>query len=333
MKEVRMNARSPIAATAALLVTILGFCGTVTAAGNYPSQPINIIVPYSPGGSTDLLARVVGKRLTEKLHQPVIVQNRPGANGIVGAQVIAKAAPDGYTIGIASPGTHAANASLYAHLPYDTIKDFTPLTQAVSAPFVLVVNPALGVHSVKELIAKAKASPGSISYASGGTGSSQHLAMEQFCMMAGIKMTHVPYNGSAASYTDLVGGQVMVEFDALPSALPFVKAGKLLAIAVATPKRLPELPKVPTVSEAGVRGYESGSWYGFVGPANLPKDVVATLSGAMHEALQNSDVRSTLTGAGLVVVDSSPQQFADFIKAQMKKTAAIIKAANIKPEG
>lgn len=170
-------------------------------------------------------------------------------------------------------------------MSYDTVKDFTPITQAVEAPFVLVVNPALGVHSVKELIARAKAAPGSISYASGGICSSQHLAMELFCSTAHIKMTHVAYKGSAASYTDLVGGQVMVELEALPSAMPFVNAGKLNVIAVGSLKRLPELPKAPTVSESGVPGYEANSWYGFVGPANLPKDVLAKLYGGIHEAL------------------------------------------------
>lgn len=328
-----MNLRSIITATVGAVVATLGLSGPIAAAESYPSKPIYIIVPYSPGGSTDLLARVVGKQLTAKFHQPVIVENRPGANGMVGADEIAKAAPDGYTIGIASPGTHAANASLYPHIAYDTVKDFTPITQAVYAPFLLVANPALGVHSVKELIAKAKAEPGGISYASGGTGSSQHLAMELFSLMAGIKMTHVPYNGSAASYPDLVGGQVMLEFDALPSALPFVKAGKVQALAVGSSKRLPELPKLPTVSEAGVRGFEAGSWYGFVGPANMPKDVLDKLYGAIHGALEDPGSRSTLANAGLVIVGSTPEQFGGFIKSEMKQAAHIIKEAHIKPEG
>jgi tripartite-type tricarboxylate transporter receptor subunit TctC len=328
-----MNMRSIIAAMAGTLALTFAGASTVVAADSYPNQPIHIIVPYSPGGSTDLLARAIGKRLTEEWHQPVIVENRPGANGMVGAQEVAKAAPDGYTIGIASPGTHAANASLYPHISYDTVKDFTPITQAVEAPFVLVVHPSLGVHSVKELIAKAKAKPNSISYASGGTGSSQHLAMELFCLMAGIKMTHVPYKGSAASYTDLVGGQVSLEFDALPSAMPFVKAGKIEAIAVGSPRRLPEFPKLPTVSESGVRGFEANSWYGFVGPANMPKDVLAKLYLGIHEALQNAETRTTLTHAGLIVIGSSPPQFGTFIKSEMAKSAKIIKEADIKPEG
>lgn len=305
---------------------------TTASAQAYPSKPIRIIVPYSPGGTTDLLARLVGQKLSERLGQPVVVDNKPGANGMIGADVVAKAPPDGYVIGIASPGTHAANASLYKTMPYDTIKDFTPITLAVSAPMLLVVHPSLGVNSVKELIAAAKAKPGTISYASGGSGSSQHLAMEQFKLMAGIDMTHVPYKGSAASYPDLIGGSVMAEMDVLPTALPPVKAGRLKVLATGAARRLVLLPDVPTIAEAGVPGYESSSWYGFVAPAKMPKDILDKLHAEIVRALKEPDVVEKLTNAGVIIVAGTPQEFAAHIRSEMDKSAKVIKAANITPD-
>ena len=302
------------------------------AAQAFPSKPIKIIVPYSPGGTTDLVARLVAQKLSERFGQPVLVDNKPGANGLIGADAVAKAAPDGYTLGIASPGTHAANASLYKTMPYDTIKDFTPVTLAVSAPMLLVVHPSLGVNSVKELIAAAKAKPGAISYASGGSGSSQHLAMELFKNMAGVDMTHVPYKGSAASYPDLLGGTVKVEMDVLPTALPPVKAGRLKVIATGSSKRLAVLPDVPTIAESGVPGYESSSWYGFVAPANLPPALLQKLNGEIVRALREPDVKDKLVNAGVIVVAGTPQEFAAHIRSEMDKAARIIKTANIQPD-
>jgi tripartite-type tricarboxylate transporter receptor subunit TctC len=298
----------------------------------FPNKPIKIIVPYSPGGTTDLVARLVAQKLTERLGQPVIVDNKPGANGMIGADAVAKAPPDGYTIGIASPGTHAANASLYKNIAYDTVKDFTPITLAVSAPMLLVAHPSLGVSNVKELIAAAKAKPGTISYASGGSGSSQHLAMEELKTMVGIDMTHVPYKGSAASYPDLLGGTVKLEMDVLPTSLPHVNAGKLKVLATGSAKRLPMLPNVPTVAESGVPGYEASSWYGFVAPANLPKDVLDKLHAEIVRALREPDVKDKLTQAGVIVVAGTPQEFAAHIRSEMDKSAKIIKAANIQPD-
>ena len=305
----------------------------LAAAQAYPMKPLKIIVPYSPGGTTDLLARLVGQKLTERMGQPVIVDNKPGANGMIGTDAVAKAAADGYTLGIASPGSHGANASLYkGTITYDTLKDFTPITQAVTAPFLLVVHPSLGVSTVKELIAAAKAKPGEISYASGGSGSSQHMAMELFKTMAGVDMTHVPYKGSAASYPDLLGGTVKTEIDVLPTALPHVKSGKLKVLATGSPKRLALLPEVPTIAESGVPGYESTSWYGFVAPANLPKDVLAKLHAEISRALQQPDVVEKLTSAGVIVVASKPEEFSAFIKSEVDKAAKVVKAANIKPD-
>ncbi len=305
---------------------------TLASAQAYPSKPIKIIVPYSPGGTTDLVARLVGQKLSERLGQPVIVDNKPGANGMIGAEAVAKSPPDGYTIGIASPGTHAANASLYKTISYDTVNDFTPITLAVSAPMLLVVHPSLNVGSVKELIAAAKAKPGTISYASGGSGSSQHLAMEQFKMMAGVDMTHVPYKGSAASYPDLLGGTVSAEMDVLPTALPPVKAGRLKVLATGSAKRLALLPDVPTIAESGVPGYEASSWYGFVGPAKMPKEILDKLHSEIVRALRQPDVVEKLTNAGVIVVAGTPQEFAAHIHSEMDKSARIIKATNIKPD-
>lgn len=328
-----MNASANLVMTAVfgLAAASLPFTAVADSAP-FPSKPIHIIVPYVPGGTTDVLARIVGKELSTRLGQTVIVDNKPGANGMIGADYVAKAEPDGYTLGIASPGTHAANASLYKNISYDTLKDFTLITLAVSAPMILVANPSLGARNVKDVIAAARKDPGGISYASGGSGSSQHLAMEQFMHMAGIQMTHVPYKGSSNSYADLLGGRVKLEFDVLPTALPQVRAGKLLALATASSTRLPQLPYVPTVAESGVPGYEATSWYGFVGPAKMPKEVLDKLNGEIVRALILPEVNDALTKAGVIVVGSTPEQFGAHIRSETEKARKIIEEAGIKPD-
>ena len=233
---------------------------------------------------------------------------------------------------IAQPGTHAINASLYPKLQYDTVKDFTPVTLAVMAPFLFVVHPSVPAKSIKELIAYAKSKPGELSYASGGSGSSQHLAMEQFKSMAGLDITHVSYKGSAASYTDLLGGQVQMEIDVLPTAMPHVKTGKLRALATGPAKRLPLLLDLPTIAESGLPGYESTSWYGFVAPANLPKNILTQLNTEITRILNAPDVREKLEKAGLVVVASTPEEFAAHIKSEMAKDEKIVREANIKAD-
>ncbi|WP_059412165.1 Bug family tripartite tricarboxylate transporter substrate binding protein [Cupriavidus basilensis] len=327
-----MYIKTLLAAAAAIALAAPPLAAAQGTAQDFPRKPIRIIVPYVAGGSTDLLARLVGQKLTEKWGQPVVVENRPGANGMVGTEFVAKAPPDGYTLGIASPGTHAANASLYKNVPYDTVRDFTPVTLAVNAPMLLVANPQLKVKSVRELIALAKAHPDSISYASGGSGSSQHLAMEQFMYMAGIKMVHVPYKGSSNSYTDLLGGRVSVEFDVLPTATPHTRSGKLLALATAADKPLPQMPDVPTVASAGVPGFTASSWYGFVGPAGMPKDILAKLNTEIVAALRQPSSVETLEKAGLQVVAGTPEQFAAHIRSEMDKAARIIAEAHIQPD-
>lgn len=302
------------------------------SAADFPSQPIRIIVPYAPGGTTDMLARVVGKHMGDNLNTTVIVENKPGANGMLGSSMVAKAPADGYTLGIATPGNHAANASLYKEVPYDTIKDFTAVSHAVNSPMVLVAHPDLGVKTVQELIDKAKAAPDSIVYASGGTGSSMHLAMEQFAKMAGIKMTHVPYKGSGNSYVDLLAGRVSLLMDIIPQALPRVRSGQLIALGAGTKERLPELPDVPTIDESGVPGYAAGSWYGFVGPAGIPAERLEILNKAINQALRDPEIETKLKDAGLQVVAGTPQEFQKFIESQVAVSAQIIKDAGIKAE-
>ena len=323
--------KTSILARAAAAILALALPASALAQA-WPAKPLKIIVPYSPGGTTDLLARLVGAELAKRLGQPVVVENKPGANGMIGSDLVAKAPPDGYTMGIASPGSHAANQSLYKDIPYDTVKSFTPVSLAVSAPMLLVAHPSLGVSTVKELIAAAKAKPGTISYASGGSGSSQHLAMEYFKLMAGIDMNHVPYKGSAASYPDLLGGNVLTEIDVMPTALPPVKAGRLKGLATGSSKRLPMLPDLPTIAESGVAGYEYAAWYGFVAPANLPKDVLAKLNAEIVRALKLAEIADKLSGAGVIVVAGTPEEFAEHIRTEMEKAAKVIKAANIKPD-
>jgi tripartite-type tricarboxylate transporter receptor subunit TctC len=315
---------------------VLLLCGLALAAVSpafaqtFPAKMIRMIVPYSPGGTTDLLARLVAQKLHQAWGQPVIVENRPGANGIVGSDLVAKATPDGYTLSIASVGTHAANASLYSSLPHDIVKDFAPITLAVAAPMLFVVHPSLQVKTLKEFIALAKAKPGQIPYASGGSGSSQHLAMELFNLMAKVETVHVPYKGSAASYTDLLGGKVMAEIDVLPTSLPHVQSGKLRGLATASAKRLSQLPNVPTIAEAGVPGYEFDAWYGIVTTGGTPKPVVNKLHDEIVKGLNAPDVKERLTSAGVVVIASTPEYFAQFIKSEMQKADRVVRAANIK---
>ena len=298
----------------------------------YPNKPIKIIVPYTAGGTTDMLARSLGQKMSEKWGQPVVVENKPGANGIIGIDMVAKAPADGYTLGLASPGTHAINQTLYTTLPHHPIKDFTPVSFVVRAPMVMVVNADQPIHNVRELIAAAKKEPGKLSIASGGSGSSQHLAAELFKHMAGVDMTHVPYKGGGAAYTDLLGGRVQVMIDALQQSMPHIKAGKLRAIAVASAQRLPQLPDVPTIAESGVPGYESGAWYGLVAPANTPKEVVAQIAAEVDRIMKLPDIKERFEGPGLVTVGGRPEVFADHINKETEKYAKVIKAANIKAD-
>jgi tripartite-type tricarboxylate transporter receptor subunit TctC len=297
------------------------------AAADFPTKPIKIIAPFVAGASTDLLARTVGQSMSKKLGQPVIVDNRPGAGGIIAADAAAKSAPDGYTIIMTSAGIMTMNPSIYKKLPYDPVKDFAPLTIATQIPLVVVVNNAVPIRSTKELIDAAKAKPGKLSYGSAGTGTSQHLAGELLKSMAKVDIMHVPYKGGGPAMTDLLGGQIDMMFVQTPSALSQARAGKLRVIAIGSPQRSPLLPDVPTIAESGLPGYNSDTWYGFMAPAGVPPAILNKLHGAIVDALNEN--REKLTKEGFNVTASSQQEMAAAIKSDITKWGAIIKAANI----
>ena len=297
------------------------------AAADYPTKPIRIVVPFPPGGTTDILARAVAQKLSETWNQQVIVDNRPGAGGNIGADIVAKAAPDGYTLVMGTVGTHAINPNLYARMPYDHVKDFAPVILVAGVPNVLVVNPSLPVHSVKELIDYAKANPGKLNFASSGNGTSIHLSGELFKTMAGVQMTHVPYKGSAPALADLMGGQVQLMFDNLPSSLGLIKGGKLRAVAVTSSARAAALPDVPTIAESGLPGFEASSWFGVLAPAGTPHDIVAKLNAAIAAWLATPDAKEKLLAQGAIAAGGTPEDFAKHIDRETSKWAKVVKAS------
>jgi len=296
-------------------------------AANYPAKPMRLVVPFPAGGTTDILARAVAQRLSEAWGQQVIVDNRPGAGGNIGSDLVAKAKPDGYTLLMGTVGTHAINPSLYRNMPYDHVKDFAPVILVAGVPNVLVVNPALPVHSVPELIAYAKANPGKLNFASSGNGTSIHLSGELFKAMTGVEMTHVPYKGSAPALTDLIGGQVQLMFDNLPSSLPFIKAGKLRALAVTSGARAAALPDLPTLAESGLPGFEASSWFGVLAPAGTSRDIVAKLNGAIAGWLASPEAKEKLLAQGAIAAGGTPEDFARHIGAETSKWAKVVKAS------
>jgi tripartite-type tricarboxylate transporter receptor subunit TctC len=306
------------------------FFASLAWAQVYPSKPIRLVVPFPAGGTTDILARAVAQRLTDDWGQPVVVDNRPGAGGNIGTELVAKAAPDGYTLEMGTVGTHAINASIYSKLPYDPVKDFAPVILVAGVPNVLVVNPAVPATSVQELIAYAKANPGKLNFASPGNGTSGHLCGELFKAMAGVQMTHVPYKGSAPALQDLIGGQVQLMFDNLPSALPQIKAGKLRALAVASSKRWLELPDVPTLAEAGFPGFPPDIWYGLVAPAGTPAPVIAKLNATVNARLKTPEMQASLAKLSLDPRPMTSQQFGDVLVKDMQQWADLAKQAGIK---
>ena len=298
----------------------------------YPTHSIRLVVPFPAGGTTDILARAAAQKLSESLGQSVVVDNRPGAAGNIGADIVAKSAPDGYTLLMGTVGTHAINPGLYAKMPYDHVKDFVPVVLVAGVPNVLAVNPAFPVNSVAELIALAKSKPGTINFASSGSGTSIHMSGELFKAMAGVDMTHVPYKGSSPALTDLMGGQVQIMFDNLPSALPLIKAGKLRAIAVTSLKRAAALPDVPTISESGLPGFEASSWFGVLAPAGTPAPVVAKINADVNKWLQSPEARDQLLVQGANAAGGTPEQFAAHIRAETEKWAKVVKASGAKAD-
>ncbi len=319
-----------IASTLLLVCSIVAQFHAATAlAQSYPSKPVRLIVPYAPGGGTDTLVRAIGQKLSETLGQQVIVDNRPGANGIVGSDIVAKAPADGHTLMLVV-ATHAINLSLYKRLPYDTAKDFVPVTLVASSPFVLVVNPAFPAKSLTEFIAMAKAQPDELSW--GSSEGSTQLAGELFRSMAGIRMVQVSYKGGAPLMTDLLGGHVSMGVTSVVTALTYAKSGKLRILAVGSDKRSPALPDAPTAAEAGLPGYIAKAWYGLFAPAGTPKAVVNTLQQEILKILAIAEMKERLAQQGAEGIGSTPEQFAGFVQEEMAKWARVVKEAGIKAE-
>jgi tripartite-type tricarboxylate transporter receptor subunit TctC len=300
------------------------------AGEGYPTKPIHYIVPFAPGGPTDIMSRAIGERVGAAWGQQVVVDNRGGAGGNIGAELVAKSAPDGYTVMIGHVGTHAINATLYPRIPFDPVRDFTPITLVATLPLALVVNQAVPAKSVKDLLALAKAKPGQINFASAGNGGPTHLAGELFRTTAGIDIVHVPYKGNAAALTELIGGQVQMMFSNLLTSMPHVKTGKLRALAVSTAKRSPQAPDLPTVAESGVPGYDVTPWYGILGPAKLPQAIVMKWNREVARVIALPEMQQRFVGQGIDLASSTPEQFAVLIKAEVPRWARIVRQAGAK---
>jgi tripartite-type tricarboxylate transporter receptor subunit TctC len=300
-------------------------------AQSYPTKTVRVIVGFAPGGSTDVTARIVAQKMSDAWRQQVIVDNRPGAGGNIGAELVAKAPPDGYTLLLATTGVMAINQKLYRSMPYDALRDFAPITQIGSLPLILIVHPSLPARSVKELIALAKARPGQLSYASSGVGGATHMTAEIFRMMTGIDIVHIPYKGSGQAMADLIGGQVPIAFDQITSSLPNVEAGKLRALAVTSAKRFASVPKLPTMSEAGVPGYDAVSWNGLAAPAGTPREILVRVQTEVARIVQLPDIRDRFFKDGIEAVASTPEQFAAHIRSERTKWEKVVAAAGITP--
>ena len=301
----------------------------LAADDEYPNRPVKIIVPFAPGGSTDVVARILADKLANEFKQSFVVDNRPGAGGNIGADAVAKSAPDGYTLLMGTTGVLAINGHLYKNLSYDPAKDLAPVSYTSLITNILVVNPDVPARTVPDLIKLAKSQPGALTFASSGAGSSTHLSGELFKALAGVEILHVPYKGSSQALVDVISGQVTMLFDNAPSSLPFVQQGKLRAIAVTSTKRLPNLPEIPTIDESGVAGYESLSWSGIMAPAGTPRPVIAKLNSAIEKILATDDVKQRFAALGVEPVGGPPEAFARHIRAESEKWGKLIKAANI----
>ena len=319
---------------AALFLASLGafHAPQAAAADPYPSRPIRVVVPFAPGGINDVIARHLSQKLGERLGTTIVVDNRAGVGGTLGSNIVAHALPDGYTLLFSSSSTIAVSPSLYKNLPYDPIKNFSPITQVASVGSVLVVHPALPVKSTKELIAYAKANPGKLNYGSAGAGASQHLATELFKTMAGVDIVHVPYKGGGPALADLVAGQISLMIELTPTALPYIKSGRLRPLAVSTPKRSPVLPELPTISEAALPGYDLTIWVGLLAPGGTPQDIVQRLSKAVLAVLNDPEMRERLASQGAQPVGDTPEQFSAYVKKELARWAVVVKASGARQE-
>ena len=312
----------------AACLLLAGFAG-LAGAQQYPSKAIRMVVGFAPGGGTDLVARIIGQKMNESWGQPVLVDNRAGATGTIGADIVAKAPPDGYTLLMGHVNSHGIAPNLFKKLPYDAEKDFAMVAYVGYVPNVLVIHPSIPANTVKELIAIAKSQPGSLNYASSGVGSTQHLAGELFTLLTGAKIVHVPYKGSGPAVVDLLAGHVSMNFDTMPPVLPHIKSGRMRALALTTPKRSPQLPNVPTMMEVGLKGFDMTNWYGVMAPAKTPRDVVGKLNGEINRIVGLKDAKAKLEEAGTQLDPMSPEQFATFLNSEIAKYAKLVKAAKV----
>ena len=307
------------------MATALCVASSALAQGAYPSKPVRLIVPFPPGGAVDYYARAVQNRLGETLGQPVVIENRAGAGGMIGAELVAKSPPDGYTLLIGNIAALAMNVGLYSKMPYDPVKDLTPIMRTVAVDYAMVVHPSVPAHTVAELVAYAKANPGKLSYGSAGSGSAPHLSMELFKQRAGIDLVHIPFKGGGPMVTDLLGGQIQVVIADQANLMPHVKAGKLRALAVGTLVRSAVYPELPTIAESGYPGFEARAWQGIAGPAGLPPDIVKQLQGAIAKVMAMPEVRARLVEGGLDPIVTTPEEFGDFIRAEIGKWSKVAK--------
>jgi len=314
-----------------VLPALLAFCTAGALGQSYPTRAIKLVVPSSPGGGTDIVARILGQKLSEQLGQQFVVENRAGAGTVIGNDAVAKSAPDGYTL-LMGLSTLAINPSMYAKLPYDALRDFAPISQSVSACNILILHPSVPAKTVVELIALARAKPGSLTFGSAGMGTNPHLSGELFKSLARIDMVHVPFKGSGQSIISQLAGEIAANFPCVPTAMPYIKAGRLRGIGVTTLKRVEVLPDVPSISEAGLPGYEATQWFGLLAPAGTPRPIIDRLYQESSRAVRSADMKERMTAEGLEVVGSTPEEFASYIRAETEKWTQVIKAAGIKPQ-
>jgi tripartite-type tricarboxylate transporter receptor subunit TctC len=316
-----------------LVAVALGICTIIAAPGviaqDFPTRPLRMIVPWAPAGAADILARTLSQKMAEHWNQQVVVDNRPGANGVIGTELAARAPADGYTLLMGATGPNSVLPSLVAKLPYDALKDFAPVSLVATTTYVLSVNPSLPVNSVKDLIAYAKSKPGQLTFGSPGAGTPNHLSGEMFKAATGIDMQHVPYKGSAPVITDIMGGQITLAFENIAPVLPHIKSGRLKALAISASKRSALLPDIPTVAESGFPGFQAVGWFGVLAPAGTPHDAIARLNAETVRVLKLADVRERLSGLGAEIIGSTVEDFATFEKSEIEKWAKVVKSANV----